>query len=344
MELGGNVYQKMSVSKAFDLFDEAISLERNEVLAARTRHQDVTKILEAVGLADSTFLQGSFARKTMRKPLKDVDMVIVLDVGVVDYLLALGSEGPRQALDLLKTPLSEHLPVQGFDLADEPAKALQVTFLDCSFKFDLVAAYEDPGGGDRVFIANREDGIWEPSNTRTLIRVVRDRNVLTRGRFVHHVRMGKEFKAHHRELDVPGLVIESIAYAAIKTATSYAKGLAALLREGASAVKGAVPDPTGVDDLASDWTEAQRATFAAVFASASHQADEAIKLEEDGETSAAIEIWHELLGDDFPQPVPQSEEEALTALAGGSITSTGRAVSSQHGTQPARPVRAWGFQ
>jgi hypothetical protein len=62
---------------AFDEFDAALNLDPREREKAERRHHEITDVLIAAGIAASTFLQGSFARKTMPKPLKDVDMVIV---------------------------------------------------------------------------------------------------------------------------------------------------------------------------------------------------------------------------------------------------------------------------
>lgn len=67
-----------SVTAAFAKFDEEISLDPQERIMAELRHRQVEEVLIAAGLAASTFLQGSFARKTMRKPLKDVDVVVLL--------------------------------------------------------------------------------------------------------------------------------------------------------------------------------------------------------------------------------------------------------------------------
>jgi tRNA nucleotidyltransferase (CCA-adding enzyme) len=66
-----------TVNAAFNEFDEALNLDPNERKAAQDRHRQISDVLSEAGLAVTTFLQGSFARKTMLKPLKDVDMVVV---------------------------------------------------------------------------------------------------------------------------------------------------------------------------------------------------------------------------------------------------------------------------
>ncbi|MGH8882751.1 MAG: hypothetical protein ACRD0P_36320, partial [Stackebrandtia sp.] len=107
------------------------------------------------------------------------------------------------------------------------------------------------------------------------------------------------------------------------------------------AVLGPLLDPTGVDELSVEWTPSQRAGYQGVFATAAAQGREGLALVADGEHQAAIEVWHDLLGDAFPEPSAQTAAQALSALAAGSITSTGRAVTSPRGVQSNRPARSW---
>jgi len=329
-----------TVPAAFTSLDATISLDPTERVRAEKRHGEITEVLVDAQLATSTFLQGSFARKTMRKPLKDVDIVVLLPSSFAPELQP--PYGPGKALDLFKQPLRQAFrPQVSFDVHDRPGKALQVVFSDCPFTFDLVAAFPDTDNGEDIFIANRDEQRWERSNTRRLKRIIAERNQATSGRFVHQVRMVKEFKAHHEELDVCGLVIESLAYGAIAKSNPHAGAVAATLRHAESAVIGPVLDPTGVDDLSARWTAQQRSAFSLIFAHAAQQAEEALRLEADGSHAAAIEIWHAVLGEDFPVASAQSEMDALRLLASGSVTSMGRATSSDRGAQPMRPARAW---
>lgn len=328
-----------SVRAAFDIFDAAISLDRRERDRAQTRHQEITDCLIDAGVATGTFLQGSFARKTMRRPLKDVDIVVLFPASFWREL----QNNPAKALDLLKQPLRAlWRDSVAFDVRGRPAKALQVVFEDCPFTFDLVAAFEDPSGGEDVLIANRETMVWERSNTRTLKRVIAERNLATAGRFVHQARMVKEFKAQHPQLEeICGLVCESLTFAAVTTALPDAQAVAATLRHASTAMFGPIMDPTGVDDLTVKWTDLERATFAAAFEAGSKRADEAMRLDAAGATAAAIDVWRSVLGEDFPAAAPQSESAALRNLAVGSVSSTGRAVATPVAVQPQRPARAW---
>lgn len=324
---------------AFAAFDEQLNLHPRERKNAQKRHGDITDHLVGARLAIGTFLQGSFARKTMLKPLKDVDMIIRMHPRLEEILRRPG--GPAYAMRLIRAAVADKYPNARFDVDDTPAHALQVTFPDIDFTFDLVPAL-DADDSEIVYIADRENDVWEWSNTRTLNRIISTRNKATDGRFVHQVRMLKSYKKDHPALDdTCGLLWEAFAHETVTGLLEHSQSLADTLALAAHAVTGPVFDPTGVDDLTAGWTAAQRTAYAAALRDAARRAAEARRLEQDGQHAAAIEIWHGLIGDAFPAAEAQSVAEALRALAAGSITSTGRAVTSARGQQPARPARSW---
>ncbi|MET8378434.1 nucleotidyltransferase [Streptomyces microflavus] len=328
-----------STKGAFDAFDEELNLDGRERESAQKRHNEITEHLVNAGLAIATFLQGSFARKTMLKPLKDVDMVIRMHPRLEKTLRQRG--GPAQAMSLIREVIAEKYPDALFDVDDAPAHALQVTFAELDFTFDLVPAL-DVEDSEIVYIADRENDTWEWSNTRTLNRIISTRNQATSGRFVHQVRMLKSFKKGNPLLDdTCGLLWEAFAYVAVTGTLEHSQALAITLAHAAQAVAHPVLDPTGVDDLTAEWTIDERETYVTTLAATARRAAEARRLEEDGQHAAAIEIWHTLIGDPFPQAEAQNATDALRALGAGSITSTGRAVVSPRGQQPARPARSW---
>lgn len=326
-----------TVAGAFNSYDATLNLDPRERARAQQRHQDVTALLVASGLATTTFLQGSFARKTMRKPLKDVDMVVVLAERLRLDLERPG--GPGRAMEMLRRVVAGAYPSARFDADGPSAHALQITFPDLLFTFDLVPAFA--GDGEIVHIANRELDQWEWSNARTLNRVVSERNGRTDGRFVHQVRMGKALKDRYPDLDLCGLAYEALAHDSIFVAQPHDLAIADLLRHASTAVLGKILEPTGVEDLTVDWGDDQRQRYAQRFASLARRADEAVRLRVDGEEAAAVDVWRSVFGDDFPAAPPQSASDALGALAGGGITSTGRAVTTPRANQPNRPLRSW---
>jgi Second Messenger Oligonucleotide or Dinucleotide Synthetase domain len=330
---------------AFDEFDAALNLDQRERELAQRRHREVTEVLMAAGVASSTFLQGSFARKTMLKPLKDVDMIVLLAEVYRKAWFIDGQGAPAAAMAVIRQAVAARWPSARFDEDKQPAHALQVTFVDCPFTFDLVPAFEDRNTVEGVFIADRDLDRWEWSNTRTLRRVVIERNLLTGGAFVHQVRMGKSFKSNEPTLGkLCGLVIESLWYQAIMKKMPHSTAMVTALDHAAVAVMGDVHDPTEVDNLAEDWTQSERFQYSQTFRIAAKRGREALRLAADGDHQAAIEIWKTVFGEPFPDASAQSAAQALSALTGGSITSAGRAVTSARGAQTNRPARSWRTQ
>ena len=188
-----------TTAEAFATFDRALNLDPDERAAAQDLHNALTDLLIAKGIARSAFLQGSFARKTMLAPLHDVDKIIVLHSSMADLT-------PDEVMDEIQSVIESEYPDSTFDRSRH---ALKVQLDDYEFHFDCVPAWElDNDDGD-VEIANRDSEEWDWSNTRTLIRVVADRNGETNGRFIHWVRMAKHAVARVAGNEIPGLHVES---------------------------------------------------------------------------------------------------------------------------------------
>lgn len=328
-----------TVSEAFDRYDDHLKLDRAERNAARDTHNRIRDVLRAAGLIVDAFLQGSFARKTMLAPLRDIDMIVIL----ADSLESLRNDpaGPAKAMQLLIDALRVEFP----DATFEPGRhAVKIDFEDGRFTFDCVPAFEVGNAARDVLIANTDDGTWDRSNTRQLIQVVQDRNQGCDGRWVHHARMCKDFvsKALASLPDkLPGLVSESICYHAVTAPTSHPEAMAAVLRAGARMLPGPISDLTGFDVLTDKIPDHILDAALWAFASAAEKADQALALAAAGDEPAAVDLWHAIFGEGFP-PAPQpSIDETITGLMSGGMTATGRTTTQRTAVQPARPTRAW---
>lgn len=329
---------KMTVVSAFGSFDDTLNLDPRERRQAQERHNQVRVALERSGLVGGSFLQGSFARKTMLKPLKDVDIVVLLKPASGMQ----GPDGPARAMELFQALVAAEWPTAVFDAGDAPsAKALRVEFDDLGFTIDLVPAFED--GGEWVVIGDREQRTWERSNTRTQIRLVRDRNGLTQGGFVHQVRMLKAFVKQQpgHEFDFfKGIAVESLAYSTISKQLPHDEAIAVALSQGARILQGPVMEPAGDDDVSAKWESGDRDRAVEVFTAAADFAVEAVDLRRQGDEHGAVANWHAIFGRDFPAaPIPDAED-ALKAWASGSVTRSGRASSTTAGAAAA-PGRSW---
>lgn len=330
---------KRAVDNSFAKLDETLNLDPSVRLKAQNLHNAIRDELAEAELIAKSFLQGSFARKTMLKPLKDVDIVCLLPAYMWEALR--GPDGPGRAMESFKAPVEERWPGVQFDVGDDPAgKALRVTLPDVNFTIDLVPAFDQEG--DYVLIGDRFEGTWEPSNTRIQLKRVSDRNQATGGRFVHQVREAKELARHYDDLEfVSGIVTESLAYAVIGRELSDKVAIAQFLCHAKEAVNGQVLEPAGEDDVTAKWTSEERQTAARVYGQASSKAAEALALEGAGDMDAAIDVWHSLFGESFPCAPLRSAQNALTAFAAGSVTSTGRPSTTMAAQQVSAPGRAW---
>ena len=182
-----------TVDAAFAQLDSNLNLDPSVRQKVQERHTAIRDELTAAEVIVGSFLQGSFARKTMLKPLKDVDIVCFLDPFLWDELNSPG--GPGKAMSSFKAPTRRRWPSVEFDAGDEPSgKALRLSFPDCEFTVDLVPAFDHEGG--YILIGDRHEGTWSPSNARIQLQKISDRNQQTDGRFVHQVREIKAFTKH----------------------------------------------------------------------------------------------------------------------------------------------------
>lgn len=324
-----------TTADAFNQFDDELKLDPAEHQDAIDLHHKIRDVLADKSVCLDAILQGSFARKTMNAPLRDIDMIGFLaaeHAGLKDR-----ATGPDEAMDLVIGALRPALPGARFE---KSRHAVQIEFPDREFTFDLVPAF-DRDGSDLADIANRVTGSWDESNARQLIVAVQQRNQECSGKLVHQVRMVKHWGRDSLQ-EVPGLHLESATYHAVTKAMPHSKAVTMALEYLADALEsGALQDPTGSENLLDRLDGDVIATTAAMARSAARKAREARDLEDAGEHQAAIDIWHRLFGDAFPSAEAQSVNDAFTRSLAGGITSTGRAAATSRAHTQSPPVRSW---
>jgi hypothetical protein len=322
-----------TTAEAFDKFDQNLKLNPIERARAEKTHREITTLLMLKGIIVSGFLQGSFARKTMIAPLRDIDKIVLLHPD-------LNGLSPEEVMNRIEGVLSAAYPNATFDRSRH---ALQVDFGKESFYFDTVPAWETSSVDDDVMIANRETGGWDRSNIRTLIRVVADRNKMSEGLWIHQVRMAKQVIKYLLDGIIPGLHVESWAYIAVTGPMSHDAALARILERGAALLGDRYTEPTGVDVISDRLKPDVIAAAKPVLQRASLRAQEALRLTDAEDHNEAIRIWRDLCGDCFPEPRTQDAGTALgSAFAGNSVTTSGAVSSSRAGHQQNRATRSWG--
>jgi hypothetical protein len=324
---------EQTTTEAFTEFDENLKLDRTERQAAQEVHNEITDLLLRADIIVAAFLQGSFARKTMIAPLRDIDKVVILSA-------AMAGLTPEQVMDRIQACVAAEYPGVTFDRSRH---ALQIDFGATSFYFDTVPAWEtETDDDDDVLIANRDSGGWDRSNTRELIRVVAQRNSDTNGRFIHQARMGKQAIKHLLDGIVPGLHVESWAYIAVTAALPHDEAAALILEAGAELICGRYTEPTGKEVISDRLKPDVIEQAASVLADAARRARQAVNLAAAGDHNEAIRIWHGIFGDCFPAPEAQDDATALSrSFGGGAVTAGGAVTTARTVGQTSRPVRSW---
>lgn len=327
----------MKTSDAFERFDSNLNLDPDERLRAEAFHNGLSLGLRAEGLISGSFLQGSFARKTMLKPLRDIDKVLILPEGMRD--LKSRERGAQEAAKVIELALQRMYPKAS---VERSRHAIQLDLGDDTFSFDVVPAFESDDDSDDVMIIDLgrdgTDSAWKRSNTRRLIDVVRSRNKDCAGRFVHQVRFVKHWARQHLEAVLPGLHVESIAFACIDEQLRDDEAVERIFACGArllGPLQG-YTDPTGVDPISRKLDQAARQSAFNAFVEASETANKAMDRERLGDSDGANSHWYSIFGDPFPEPGKYEADYLRSLSLGGAVASASGATVGV-----ARATRAW---
>jgi hypothetical protein len=319
-----------TVTEAFDQLDERLKLDPAERDRAIRIHNDITTSLKEALVVILAFLQGSFARKTMLAPLRDIDKVVIIRWDRRDV----GPGSAMRAARRVAAALRELYPEYRVSIGKH---CVLLELADDDFTFDIVPAIEcDDDSGD-VLIIDTEQDRWERSNTRTLIASTQARNQDCDGRWVRQVRFVKLYVREQLHGLVKGIHVEKFGWDAVKDTMPHDEAVAAILAVGADLLTPGVAytDPTGFDRIDDRLDPQERIIAHREFQRAAEQAARAVELARNGEHNAAIAIWSDLFGEEFPQPDAAAAIDDLGR--GKGIASV---ITSTAPLAP-RPTRAW---
>lgn len=336
-----------NVFDAFKAFDKKLKLEPDVTQQARNVATTLEECLRDAGLLQSRLLQGSFGRKTMRAPLKDVDMVVVLPNSLSERRTKPGMSEWAMSEFSKAIVAANVLPGVRFDVDQAHAHALQLTIPGMTFTVDLVPAFEteSPDGG-WLYIADRDKDQWtKRSDVRRLRDKVATRNQECGGVWVNQVRQAKHSLDGNSDVErlVCGLLVESLAYEAVTKRMAPQHATVAILTVAGEKLTGPYAG-LAQNDLTDKWSGTERAQVLRFFEINRGKALEAVCLENAGDAVAALKVWREVFGDLFPQTeVSFAERLKSVGLVGGAVTSEGRLTTATGNVRPSRPWRAVGF-
>lgn len=176
-----------AVEQAFHIFLQRITPPRSQVSAARVGHTTLRERLERDGyfgdLISDTFLNGSYARRTTIRPIRDVDVVIVVGNDWLDV-------SPVKAMESLRRKLS-----QWYDGGRTRKRRRAVQIQLSSVDLDALLAVAPDGDGEPLRIPDRNQESWILTHPRKQLALCERLSECTGGNYSRLVRLLKAWVA-----------------------------------------------------------------------------------------------------------------------------------------------------
>jgi hypothetical protein len=275
------------VDDAFARLKSNLEITTAEQTQAASRHALIRDHVRTHWTLVDDFLTGSYDRHTKTKKLKDVDIFVVIDPEGPQGHLAKGSG--RAAVKALAEILASRWPTVDFD--DNVARV--------SYAGEDVASYEVAPAfatDDGFVIPN--GSAWMATDPAVHARLVSAKNAELDKKFVPLVKMIKAINREREEPISPSFLIEVMALdLVIEPAAAYKQEVLFFLAAAADAIHQDWPDPAGLGEhVNAHMTPSQRADASAELRRWQLIAENARRLEERGEETAAVEEWRQLFG------------------------------------------------
>jgi hypothetical protein len=291
----------ITVNDAFWKFRGNLETTDTEDATASSRQQKLRSQLDEAFDIITDFLTGAYRRHTKTKPLRDVDIMIVLrDTSWLDM-------HPREILQAVREALSPHY---GTARVCTDRRAVRVDFgvqhvddlTGEVISFDVVPAFQD---GDHYLIPDDRLGIWVPTNPKIHAELATAANENFDGQWKPLVKMVKKWNQVHGGPVEPGFLIEVMALELItgNWTGSHAYELRQFFASATDRIVGRWPDPAGLGPDISDVMDGDQAKMRraqAALREAEAACTRAILLDRQGKTREALSAWRSLFGDLFP--------------------------------------------
>ncbi|MDS0133205.1 MULTISPECIES: CBASS oligonucleotide cyclase [unclassified Amycolatopsis] len=288
-------------NEALRKFRGRLETTDREDRSASSRQRRLRGELDAALDIEKDFLTGAYRRHTKTKPLRDVDIMIVLrDISYLD-------RHPHDILELIRSVLA---PIYGDDRVTCDRFAVRVDFgvkivddvSDEVVSFDVVPAFEHE---DHYLIPDDVLGEWIYTNPEIHRELATAANQAFSEQWKPLVKMVKKWNDEHDHPIEPSFLIEVMALNLIdgpwtgdhrRELRQFFASAAARIAEGWSDPAKLGPDVSG--PLDADPLKMDRARRALRDAEAA--CTKAINLERQGRTGDALKAWRDLFGPLFP--------------------------------------------
>jgi hypothetical protein len=287
----------ITVAEAFTKFRSRLEATDAEEKSAASRQKRIREQLDASSIAiERDFLAGSYRRETKTKPLRDVDIFVVLsDRSYLD-------KHPSVVLNDVLAVLEPSYP--GRACTDRRAVRVDfgVTYVaevtDEVMSFDVVPAFADDTA---YLIPDDVTGTWIKTNPEVHAAKATQANKDYDTCWKPLVKMIKKWNAHNGDPIEPSFLIEVMALDILKGTWggSYPRELRMFFADASARIGEGWKDPAGVGPNVSDELDADAGkllTAETALSNAEKACTRAFALDQGGKTGEALAAWQDLLG------------------------------------------------
>jgi hypothetical protein len=291
-----------TVAEAFESFRTNLETTASEDSAASRRQQQIRKNLDDSDLdIVDDFLTGSYRRQTKTKPLRDVDIIVVL--GDRSYL-------DRHPATVLKDVRAVLAPIYGDDRVTTDRRAVRVDFgvavvddvAGDVMSFDVVPALAD---GSNYLIPDDRLGEWISTNPKKHAELATAANDLYDGNWKPLLKMLKKWNDNQGQPIVPSFLLETMALDILTGgwAGPYPFELRMFFSTAAIRIDETWPDPAHVGPSVSEVLEGDiglREAARERLLEGERACTRALQLERGGNVGGALSEWRDIFGPLFP--------------------------------------------
>lgn len=291
----------LTVDEAFKKFKRRLELTQREQEDASRRQQRIRQVIGERFDVESDFLTGSYARHTKTKPLKDVDIFIVLGEGEVAYR----SQPPANLLEAFRMELADEY---GSHRVETQRRSVRADFgvasvddlSDRVMSFDVTPAFSEDG---HYAIPDRTIGDWMPTDPQVHATKATSANEDFEGQWKPVVKMLKKWNDHQGKPIKPSFLIEVMSLELLdRWGGSYPRELQAWFATAISGIDRVWPDPAGLGHPVSDRMDLEpwlRDAARQALRDAERTCREALNADRQGRTGEALDLWQGLFGPAF---------------------------------------------
>lgn len=286
----------MNVSEAFDELRKRLEITDEEQAFASKKHQQIREYLRSHFEHEEDFLTGSYARHTKTKPLRDVDIFFVLPKS------SKSTYTPPSVLGTFRSVLADEY---GSDRVQSRRRSVKVEFgKDAPVtSFDVVPAFPRSGAGYEIPDTELDDWIATDPTAHADLGTAKNKDLNDNWK-----PLVKMIKGANREAGEPAKPSFLLEVMALKLVIAPGFGgfpleLQSFFHTASDEIHSEWPDPADLGPPVNDEMSADdKRAASSSLKKAALIAEEARRLEDEGDQAGAIRKWRELFGSYMPAP------------------------------------------